>query len=348
MGYIVKKAPSIFSLAALGLLGLTNSLENKPPTPALFATNQTEILAPTNMGCDTLLANTATHCNLNQYASVAMDAHSGEVIASYNPHKALYPASLVKMMTVLLALEKLDDGSWQLNTPLKAKTFCSTTPRLAKLNLKENQQITVEQGIFGAFIVSAADAAQTLACNMAGSPSAFVTKMNEKADALGMCNTVFTDAVGDYGPNDCQQKSTAYDMALLAQALNQKHAAHSQLLAAPSVYWPQKNKTYNNHALTPHLKKHDMVWGKTGFLDKSGNNIAAVFKDNMIVVTFGNNSAWDRAYHTADFLRTAKEIKANQQFSRSHLFGCAQSAHGVLGLPPSWWQQGGPTNVLRQ
>jgi D-alanyl-D-alanine carboxypeptidase len=356
MSDIVKKVSPIFSLMALGLLGLTNNLENEPPKPTLFTNNQTEILTPTiHMGCDTLLANTATHCYLNQYAALAMDANSGEVLASYNPHKPLYPASLVKMMTILLALEKLDDGSWQPNTPLKAKKFYSATPRLVKLDLKENQQITAQQAIFAAFIISAADGAQTLAGNIAGSPSAFVTKMNEKAAALGMCNTHFTDAVGDYGPKQHPQKSTAYDMALLAQVLNKKYANYSQLLAAPHVYWPEKNKTYNNHALTPYLKRRGMVWGKTGFLKTSSNNLAGSFCDNadtlstnLLIVTFGAKSAWDRAHHTADFLATTKQIVENNKFNRSHLFGYAQCAHGVPGLQQSWWQLGGPASVLRQ
>lgn len=273
-------------------------------------TQPTKLTRPT-MGKDTLLSKAYIHCDPKKYGALVMDSETGEVILSYNPHQPLYPASMVKMMTTLLALEKLERGEWQENTVLKAQIFKSSTPGLANLGLRQNQSITVGDDIKATFIVSAADAAQTLAVAIAGSPENFVIQMNAKAKALGMNNTHFENAPGDkdhkLGPGKNAQVSTPYDMALLMKALWEKGQNYSHLLTVPTVSFG-KYKEYTNHALKPELKTAGMVVGKTGYFKEAGCNMTGLFADNKITVLYGAYSNWDRAKHLLELKYAADNL----------------------------------------
>jgi D-alanyl-D-alanine carboxypeptidase len=287
----------------------------------------TTFIKPTlpTIGKDTLLPKAYVHCDSSKYAMCVMDAKTGDVIVSYNAHKPLYPASVTKMLPTLEACKKLSNGEWQLDTPLEGVRPYSNTIGLTMLGIKTGQQVSVKDALLGTFIKSGADAAQTLTKKLAGNKN-IADYMNEKANELGMCNTYFTNASGDYdhayGFKKNAQKSTAYDMALLLREIAQQDSVYTQLLSAPEAAFGKtkrgKLRTYKNHALNYGLAANNITFGKTGNLDASGKNIAVYSKkDNLAIVVFGAYSGWDRAQHVLEAINSAKEIRnATRQYDK--------------------------------
>ncbi|MDP4133003.1 MAG: D-alanyl-D-alanine carboxypeptidase family protein [Bacillota bacterium] len=153
--------------------------------------------------------------NLSCKSAVLMDAATGTVLYELNKDKAYAPASITKIMTLLLAMEALSSGQISYDSIVtaseRAKSMGGST-----IFLDAGERMTVHDLIKGIAVASANDACVAMAEYLAGSEAEFVNKMNEKAQALGMQNTHFVntnglDAEGHY--------SSAYDVALMSKAL---------------------------------------------------------------------------------------------------------------------------------
>lgn len=150
-------------------------------------------------------------------SAVLMDAKTGAVIYEKNKDEALPPASVTKIMTLLLVCEAIADGR------IKMSDMVTTSAHAASMGgsqvfLKEGEQMSVEDMLKSVIISSANDAALALAEHISGSESAFVAQMNKRALELGMKNTNFenTNGLDDTVEN---HKTSAYDIALMSQAL---------------------------------------------------------------------------------------------------------------------------------
>ena len=158
---------------------------------------------------------------LASQAAVLMDAETGAVLYEKNMREPLYPASITKLMTALLAMEALEPE--QVLTV--SQTAVNAVPRTSShIGLLAGERFTVDQALYAIGMESANDAANVLAEAVAGSLEAFAEKMNEKARELGALDTHFTNA---NGLPDSGHVTTAYDMALItAAALKQEGLAN--------------------------------------------------------------------------------------------------------------------------
>lgn len=166
---------------------------------------------------------TAVEENLNAKAAVLMDMGTKQVLLSKNPDERLPIASVTKVMTLLLALEALETGQIKLGDKVTASPHACSYGG-AQIYLEPGEQFTVEEMLMAVAIKSANDAAVALAEHVAGSESAFVAAMNQRAQELAMENTHFVNACGldnvsVTGKQGDQGYSTARDVALMSAAV---------------------------------------------------------------------------------------------------------------------------------
>ena len=149
------------------------------------------------------------------YASIILDADTGEVLRSRNADTRNYPASLTKMMTLYMLFAELDSGRMQLSDKLSVSKRAAGQPA-SKLGLKRGSSITVKQAIMAMATKSANDVATVVAEAIGGTEREFAAAMTTRARALGMKRTRFRNASGL--PNR-KQLSSARDMGVLAMAI---------------------------------------------------------------------------------------------------------------------------------
>lgn len=151
----------------------------------------------------------------NAISAIVMDADSGTVIFEKNSHQKLPPASITKIMTMLLVMEAIEEGK------LKLTDMVTTSERAASMGgsqifLEVGEQMTVEDMLKGVAMASGNDASVALAEKIAGTEEQFVAMMNERAQQLGMKDTHFMNSNGLPVEN---HYSSAYDIAILSREL---------------------------------------------------------------------------------------------------------------------------------
>ncbi len=152
-----------------------------------------------------------------------MDAATGTVLQSRNEHERLAPASVTKIMTLLLTMEAVDSGSLKWSDMVTASEAAAAKGG-SQVYLKVGETMSVEDMVKSISVSSANDCACAMAEQLAGSESAFVEKMNAKAQALGMEDTHFVNCTGlDDSPDAANHRTSAYDIALMSRELLTKH-----------------------------------------------------------------------------------------------------------------------------
>lgn len=151
-------------------------------------------------------------------SAVLMEKTTGEVIYEKNAHDRLEPASVTKVMTLLLVVEAIDAGTLKLDDIVTASTRASSMGG-SQIWLKEGEQMTVSEMLKCVTVVSANDCAVALAEHIAGTEAAFVQRMNERAKELGMEDTNFTNCTGLM--DDPEHLTSAYDIAVMSRELIQ-------------------------------------------------------------------------------------------------------------------------------
>ena len=155
--------------------------------------------------------------NFDCKSAVLMDAKTGTVIYEKNKDEALPPASVTKIMTLLLVSEAIADGRIKLEDTVTASAHAAGMGG-SQVYLKVGEQMSVEDMLKSVIISSANDAAVALAEHISGSEAAFVSEMNKRAAALGMKNTVFENTNG-LDDTTANHKTSAYDIALMSREL---------------------------------------------------------------------------------------------------------------------------------
>ena len=156
-------------------------------------------------------------------SAVLMDVNTGTVLHAQNEHTALAPASVTKVMTMLLIMEAIDTGkiTW---TDTVTASEAAAAKGGSQIYLKVGEQMTVADMVKSIAVSSANDCACAMAEHLAGSESAFVERMNARAKELGMNDTHFVNCTGqDDGEDAAQHKTSAYDIALMSRELLHKH-----------------------------------------------------------------------------------------------------------------------------
>ena len=148
-------------------------------------------------------------------SAVLMERETGTVLFESNPHERLSPASVTKVMTLLLIVEAIDKGTLSLDETVTASTKAAGMGG-SQIYLRENEQMSLEDMLKSVVVSSANDCAVALAEHLCGSEDSFVARMNERAEELGMEDTHFSNCTGLTTEN---HYTTAYDIALMSREL---------------------------------------------------------------------------------------------------------------------------------
>lgn len=162
---------------------------------------------------------TKDELNLDCESAILIEQNSGQVLYEKNCHEQLRPASVTKLMTLLIIFEGLESGQ----ITLQDKVPCSQNAASmggSQIWLDTREELTVDEMLKAMCVVSANDCTVAMAEYMAGSESAFVDKMNERAKQLGMNDTTFKNC---HGIDEDGHVTSSYDIALMSRELLTKH-----------------------------------------------------------------------------------------------------------------------------
>ena len=233
-----------------------------------------------------------------KYASIVVDANTGDVLYSRNANTRNYPASLTKMMTLYLMFEALERGSLRLDQKLPvSRRAAGQAP--SRIGLRAGRKISVEDLILALAVKSANDAAVVVAEHLGKTETTFARMMTNKARMLGMRRTTFRNASGL--PNR-GQLSTARDMATLARALLRDFPGYYDYFSKRSFRYGKSTFRNHNRLLTRYTGTDGI---KTGYIRASGFNVVASVERNgrrLIGVVFGGRTARSRDSHMAALL----------------------------------------------
>ena len=162
-------------------------------------------------------------------SAILMEKQSGQIIYEKNAHEKMSPASVTKVMTMLLIVEAIDRGEIALSDMVTASTRASTFGGSC-VYLKEGEKMSVEEMLKCIAVVSANDCAVAMAEHMCGTEQSFVDKMNARAVELGLENTNFKNCTGLF--EDPEHYTTAYDIAVMSRELI-KH----EMIKAYTTIW---------------------------------------------------------------------------------------------------------------
>lgn len=157
--------------------------------------------------------------NLESGAAILIEQSTGQILYSHNSHEQLRPASVTKIMSILLIMEQIDSGNLSYTDTIS----CSETARSmggSQIWLDPRETLTVDEMLKAICVVSANDCVVAMAEHIAGSEEAFVQMMNDKAKKLGMNDTTFKNC---HGIDEDGHVTSAYDIALMSRELLTKH-----------------------------------------------------------------------------------------------------------------------------
>ena len=156
-------------------------------------------------------------------SAVLMDVATGTVLYESNSHEALAPASVTKVMTMLLIMEAIDSGKIGWDDMVTASEAAAAKGG-SQIYLKVDESMTVTDMVKSIAVSSANDCACAMAEHLSGSETAFVEQMNSRAKELGMNDTNFVNCTGlDDAPDAANHKTSAYDIALMSRELLKNH-----------------------------------------------------------------------------------------------------------------------------
>ncbi len=219
----------------------------------------------------------------NAKSAIMIEASTGEILFQKNKDEKLAPASMTKMMSMLLIMEEIESGNLKWDEEVTASERASSMGG-SQIFLKAGEKMTVTDLLKGVAIASGNDAVVALAERVSGSEEAFVKRMNTRGKDLGLKNTNFVNATGLTADN---HYSSAYDMSLIAKEL----VKHEKVLEFTSTYEDYLRKDtkspfwlVNTNRLVRFKEGVDGL--KTGFTDEAGYCLTATMKkDSMRLIT---------------------------------------------------------------
>lgn len=259
--------------------------------PNVFASETISV----NKEVDNILAS-------NARSAILLEAETGKILYEKNSHEKLAPASMTKIMSMLVIIENIEKGN------LKWDDIVTVSERASAMGgsqilLEIGEQMTVSDLFKGVAVASGNDAVVALAEAVSGTVEDFVLEMNNKVKELGLTDTNFKNP---HGLDDANHYSSAYDMAIIAKEL----VKHDKVLEYTSIYEDYLRKgtkrefwLTNTNKLTRFKAGVDGL--KTGYTDEAGYCLTATMnKDNMrlISVVMGEGSADLRNTETSALL----------------------------------------------
>lgn len=188
--------------------------ETSPVTSSITSNTTSSNTLETNSQIET-----SNSLNLESGAAILIEQSTGQVLYEHNAHEQLRPASVTKVMSILLIMEQIDSG----NLSYTDTVPCSENARSmggSQIWLDPRETLTVDEMLKAICVVSANDCVVAMAEHIAGSEEAFVQMMNDKAKKLGMNDTTFKNC---HGIDEDGHVTSAYDIALMSRELLTKH-----------------------------------------------------------------------------------------------------------------------------
>ncbi len=226
-------------------------------------------------------------------AAVLMDASTGRVLMKYNENEKLYPASVTKIMPLLLVMEAIDGGRITLNDVVTVSGTAAAKGG-SQIWLKEGEQMTVDELLKATAVYSANDACTALGEYIAGSDDAFVKMLNDRAKELGMTNTHFENCTGLDDTTE-NHLTTAMDVATMSMELL-KH----ELIVNYTTIWMDSLRDGQTELVNTNklVRFYEGTTGlKTGTTSKAGCCVSAsAMRDgtHLIAVVMGSENSSDR------------------------------------------------------
>lgn len=264
----------------------------------------------------------AVEMEISAKSAILVDFNTGKVLYSKNENEPLAMASMTKVMSMLLIMEKIDDGSLKYDDIVEISTESSSMGG-SQIFLNPGDKYKVIDLLKGVAMASANDAVVALAEKTYGSKEHFIEAMNKKAESLGLKNTHFVNV---HGLDEEGHYSSAYDMSVMAREL----LKHEKILDFTRVYEEYLNKPDGSQIWLVNTNKlvrfYDGVDGlKTGFTQKAGYCLTATGKKNnlrLISVVMGEESIEKRSSDTVKLLNYGfNTFKVNLIKNKSEILG---------------------------
>ena len=238
----------------------------------------------------------AADLNVAAKSAVLMDVETGTVLYEQNPHESLAPASVTKVMTLLLIMEAIDSGKILWEDMVTASEEAAAKGG-SQIFLKVGESMSVLDMVKSIAVSSANDAACAMAEHLAGSESAFVEQMNQRAKELGMENTHFVNCTGlDDAPDAKEHRTSAYDIALMSRELLKNHPDITKF----TTIWMDtvRDGAFGLSNTNKMVRFYSGCTGlKTGFTSGAGYCLSASARRDgleLIAVVMGSETSKDR------------------------------------------------------
>ena len=229
-------------------------------------------------------------------SAVLMDIATGTILHEQDAHSPLAPASVTKVMTMLLIMEAIDSGKIRWDDTVTASEAAAAKGG-SQVYLKVGEAMTVEEMVKSIAVSSANDCACAMAEHLAGSEAAFVDKMNARAKELGMNDTHFVNCTGlDDEPNAAEHLTSAYDIALMSRELLKNHPDITKY----TTIWMDtiRSGTFGLSNTNKLVRFYSGATGlKTGFTAKAGYCLSASAQRDglgLMAVVMGSETSQDR------------------------------------------------------
>ncbi len=253
---------------------------------------------------------------INSSNAIFIDLETGNILADKGAKQRIVPASMTKVLTLLVAAENIDnlDDTFQITSDITDYSFVNGC---SNAGFEKEEVVTVRDLLYGTNLPSGADAALGLAVYVSGSQEAFVELMNQKLDELGLSETAhFTNCIGIYDEN---HYCTVYDMAVIMNAALNNEICREVMSA----------HTYNTSKTTQHpegillsnwfLRRiedkdtgGEVICGKTGYVNESGSCAVSYGTDHKgrsyICVTVNAQGKWKCIYDHVDLYKKFSEM----------------------------------------
>ena len=238
----------------------------------------------------------------NAKSAILIEASTGEILFEKNADERLVPASMTKMMSMLVIIEAIENGDLKWNQEIQVSENASSMGG-SQILLETGEKMSVRDLFKGVAIASGNDAVVALAEAVAGTEDAFVQKMNDKAKELGLKNTNFKNP---HGLDTANHYSSARDMSLIAKEL----VKHEKVLEFTSVYEDYLRENTDRKIWLVNTNKlvrfYDGVDGlKTGFTEGAGYCLMATAKKDgmrVIAVVMGEADSKTRNQEVSEML----------------------------------------------
>ena len=276
----------------------------------------------------TLIINVIANPNINARTGILMDYHSDKVLYELDPDATIYPASMTKIMTSIIAFDLIEKGKLSLDDEfvISENAWRLSQAGYSSMFIMINDEVSVEDLLKGIIIASGNDACVALAEGIAGSEDNFAQMMTEKALEIGMTNTNFTNSSGINDPNNI---STVRDIAIMSKYLIKNYPNYYELFKVKNFTWDRTGgEPIKQGNRNPLLYKNVGVDGvKTGYLAVEKYSLASsMIKNDRRIIAVASG------FQTKN-LRSSESLKLlNWGFRNTNTFEISKKNETVFEL----------------